>query len=78
MPHASIAVLAAGALAMVSAFFGICIARAVWADDLRHAENLRVSWDKQQASMEETIAAMGKTIEYKDETIAILQKAGSK
>lgn len=63
----------AAALAMVSAIFGVCIARVFWAGDLaqareteQHAKQLKKTWD-------ETFSSMNRTIEIQRETIDRLQ-----
>ena len=42
-------------LAMSGALFGVCIARVVWSDDLKHAQRLRQIWDQTEAAMRSTI-----------------------
>ena len=54
-------------LAMAGCFFGICIARLVWADDLRHTKELRKIWDR-------TETALRSTIKSPDEIIDILKR----
>lgn len=64
-------VLAAGVLAMISAFFGVVMARVFWAEDLKHVEQLRASWARQEGFMQDSIESLQRTIEAKDKTIAI-------
>ena len=71
------AICAAAILAMVGSGFGVCIARAVWADDLRQAQQLRTIWDKSEKAMRNTISSLEQTIKLKDETISRLSSKRS-
>lgn len=69
------------AIAMSSAIFGVLVARMVWADDLRHAQELKSSWDRQKQSYEtiigykdQSIASHKKTINSLEQIIATLQR----
>lgn len=64
---AHLAIFSAAALATVSALFGVFIARAVWADDLKHAQRLRDIWER-------TYSSMSRTIELQNNTINILHQ----
>lgn len=65
MSHAALPVIfGAAALAMVGAFFGLCVARLMWADDLRHAQHLRQIWDESEKAMRETIEIQQRRIEF--------------
>jgi hypothetical protein len=55
MTQAMVAIFAAALLAMVGAFFGVCIARLVWADDLKHAKELRKINDRIIATQQKHI-----------------------
>lgn len=74
MSAITLAWLAAAAIAMASAIFGATLARIVWADDLHHAQKLRVSWDQQRAIMEETIKLKDSTMKTQEQTIQIYKK----
>lgn len=70
----NLAIFSAALLAMVGAIFGVCIARLVWADDLRATKALKVHWDGSQYAMEKTIAALHSTINSQDQIIAIQKR----
>lgn len=55
----------AGVLAMASASLGVVIARTLWAEDLRHAQQLRTIWDKTEASYKEHIRILQTQLEQR-------------
>lgn len=59
---------------MVAAMFGVIMARAFWAEDLKHAQELHQIWNRQEAAMASTIDSLQRTIKFKDETIAAYDK----
>lgn len=66
-------VFAAVVLAMSNAFFGVVMSRMFWAEDLKHVQQLRQSWDRQKNSMESTIGSLERTIKAQSATIEILK-----
>lgn len=60
---AQAAIWSALLLAMAGTVFGVCMARLVWADDLKHALRLRELWEQTRTSMEETIKSQQSQID---------------
>jgi len=52
------AIVLAGIIAMSGAFFGAITARALWAEDLHHARELRKIWDQTEATYKEHISIL--------------------
>ena len=69
-----LALFGAMLLSMGGALFGIGVARALWADDLRRTEELKVYWDNSRTAMESTIDSLRRNIETKDRRIEMLLK----
>ncbi len=63
MDVARMVIPAAAALAMVSAFFGVVIARVTWAEDATHADKMTRSYKAIHEKDQETIATMQRTID---------------
>lgn len=63
MTKAMVAIYAAALLSMVSALFGIALARLIWAEDLKFTLELKENWDATQRAYEGTIEAQRKQIE---------------
>lgn len=57
------AIFGAALLAMVGAIFGVCIARLLWADDLRHAYSLRETSRKTEDALHSIVQSQSKQIE---------------
>lgn len=68
-----VVIIGASLIAAGGAMFGIAAARIFWAQDLRHALELKVIWDKTRAAMESTISNQSSTIETQKRTIAIIK-----
>lgn len=49
-------------LAMCGAVFGVCVARLLWADDLKQAQTIDAIRSDTEASLRKSIAAMDRTI----------------
>lgn len=49
-------------VAAAGAFAGVVLARAVWANDLRHARELRAIWTQTEKHLRDTIAAQERHI----------------
>ena len=59
------AAFCAAALSMVSAMFGVGMARMLWADDLKHAQSIDEIRSRTEASLRRTIDALQKQLEIK-------------
>lgn len=57
------AILSAALLAIAGAFFGVCMARMLWAHDLKHTQDLRRIWDRTELAMRGTIELQQRQIE---------------
>ena len=53
----------AGLIAIVSAFFGLTVARVVWADDAARADRTKSAYEEIHNTDQATIATMRRTIE---------------
>ena len=71
---AQMAIWSAIVLAMAGTFFGVCVARMIWADDLIHARTLGVNWEKSRTAMESTIDSLNRTIISQNQIINIQKR----
>lgn len=69
-----LAFFSAALLAITGALFGVCIARLLWADDLRFTQSLKTNWDGSRKAMEGTIAALQKTVDLQRQTIELQKR----
>ncbi len=61
-------------LAMAGAFFGVSMARFLWADDLKHTQEMRVIWNKTEKSMKSIIKSQEEIIDSQNRTLDIYRK----
>jgi len=67
-----LACFGAASIAIASAFFGVVLARMVWADDLAETNSLKLGWDRIEKLQRGTIESQERTIENQQKTIEIL------
>lgn len=62
---AVLAAFAAAGIAMVSACFGVGMARLLWADDLKHAQSIDEIRSRTESSLRQTIDALQQQLDTK-------------
>lgn len=68
-----LAAFGAAALAMAGAFFGVAMARWLWADDLKHAQEIDQIRSRTEASLQHRIDAQSGTIDTQQKIIDLLR-----
>lgn len=66
--------LSAAGLAMISAIFGVGMARLLWAQDLKFAQDIDTRRSKIEASLRKIIESQKREILFQSQTIEILRK----